>query len=52
MTDIDFDKVKQIVEAALLAADEPLTVDRFVKLFKRGDIGREAAGTTVREETR
>jgi segregation and condensation protein B len=60
MTDIDFDKVKQIVEAALLAADEPLTVDRFVKLFKRGDIGREGARktdregarTTVREETR
>lgn len=52
MTDIDFDKVKQIVEAALLAADEPLTVDRFVKLFKRGDIGREEARKTIREETR
>ena len=52
MTDIDFDKVKQIVEAALLAADEPLTVDRFVKLFKRGDIGREGARKIGREGAR
>lgn len=46
---IDFDKVKQIVEAGLLAADEPLTVERFVKLFKRGEMGREEARKSVRE---
>ncbi len=46
---IDIDKVKQIVEAALLAADEPLTVERFVKLFKRGELGAEAARKAVRE---
>ena len=32
------DTLKQIIEAALLAADEPLTVDQFAKLFKRGEI--------------
>ncbi len=46
---IDIDKVKQIVEAALLAADEPLTVERFVKLFKRGELGAEEGRKAVRE---
>ena len=30
---IDLTRLKQIVGAALLAADEPLTVDQLVKLF-------------------
>jgi segregation and condensation protein B len=46
---IGVDKVKQIVEAALLATDEPLSVDRLVKLFKRGEIGREEARSAVRD---
>lgn len=42
------DTLKQIVEAALLAADEPLTVDQFAKLFKRGEID----SAEIREQIR
>jgi len=42
------EKLKQIVEAALLAADGPLTVDQLVKLFKRGEV----PGGTIRDDIR
>ncbi len=42
------DTLKQIVEAALLAADEPLTVDQFAKLFK----AREIDSAEIREQIR
>lgn len=42
-------KLKQIIEAALLAADEPLSVDRLVKIFKRGEVDGETIRADVRE---
>jgi segregation and condensation protein B len=42
------DKLKQIVEAALLAADEPLTIDKLAKLFRRGEVD----GGTIRADLR
>ncbi|MEE8077920.1 MAG: SMC-Scp complex subunit ScpB [Pseudomonadales bacterium] len=42
------DTLKQIVEAALLAADEPLTVDQFAKLFKASEID----SAEIREQIR
>ena len=35
---MDAEKIKSIIEAALMAADEPLTRDRLIKLFKRGEV--------------
>jgi segregation and condensation protein B len=60
---IDSNRLKQIVEAALLAADEPLSVERIVKLFRPGevDVGRvdadkvdadRVAGETIRARVR
>jgi len=46
---IDADKLKQILEAALLAADEPLTVDQFVKLFRDGEVESETIRADIRE---
>jgi segregation and condensation protein B len=46
---IDPVRLKQIVEAALMAADEPLSVDRLVKLFDRGELDSEEGRTQVRE---
>jgi segregation and condensation protein B len=46
---IDPDKLKKILEAALLAADEPLSVDQLVKLFKRGEVDRETIRADVRD---
>lgn len=37
---IDTDKIKSIVEASLLAADQPLTSEQIVKLFARGEMPR------------
>ena len=42
------EKLKQIVEAALLAADEPLTVDQLVKLFTPTEIDKD----TIRADLR
>jgi len=42
------DKLKKILEAALLAADEPLTVDRLMKLFR----AEEVDGETIRPDIR
>jgi segregation and condensation protein B len=46
---IEADKLKQILEAALLAADEPLTLDQFLKLFREGEIDPENVRAEVRE---
>lgn len=46
---IDPDKLKKILEAALLAADEPLSVDQLVKLFKRGEVDRQTIRADVRD---
>jgi len=45
MNMLDIPMVKRIVEAALLAADEPLTIDRLDALFAPGECTRE----TIRE---
>ena len=42
-------RIKQIVEAALMAADEPLNVERLVRLFKRGEIPIDDLRQSVRE---
>lgn len=50
MTDlIDSAKLKQIVEAALLAADEPLTVDRLARLFAHGELDSEEGRQQIRD---
>jgi len=50
---IDGDKLKQILDAALLAADEPLTVERMAKLFTHGELdsaeGREQIRETLKQ---
>lgn len=46
---IDADKLKQILEAALLAADEPLTVDQFVKLFRDDEVESETIRAAIRD---
>jgi segregation and condensation protein B len=45
---IDHDKIKQIVEAALYAADDPLSVDRLVKLFGPDELHPEEGRAHVR----
>lgn len=49
---IDTAKVKQIVEGALMAADEPLSVDRLFKLFKRGELDPAQGRNLIREALR
>ena len=46
---IDSEKLKAILEAALLAADEPLTVDQFTKLFRDGELDTENLRSDIRE---
>ena len=41
--------VKRIVEAALMAAQEPLSVDRLFKLFHRGELHSEQGRQQIRE---
>ena len=41
--------VKRIVEAALMAAQEPLSVDRLFKLFRRGELHSEQGRQQIRE---
>ena len=49
---IDTAKLKQIIEGALMAADEPLSVDRLVKLFKRGELDSAEGRQHIREALR
>ncbi len=46
---MDLDKIKSILEAALMAADEPLTTDRMIKLFKRGEVPLDELREAVKE---
>ncbi|MEQ8485423.1 MAG: SMC-Scp complex subunit ScpB [Pseudomonadales bacterium] len=46
---IDALKLKQIVEAALMAADEPLSVDQLAKLFAHGELDSEAGRAQIRD---
>ncbi len=46
---IDALRIKQIVQAALLAADTPLTVPQLVGLFRRDELTSEEGRTLVRE---
>jgi segregation and condensation protein B len=39
---LDPDQVKRVVEAALMCADEPLSLDRLAKVFRRGETDRDA----------
>lgn len=41
-------QVRRVVEAALLAADAPVSVDRLVKLFAAGELPEDGARATVR----
>ena len=47
--EVEPDKLKQIVEAALLAADEPISVDQLVKLFKPSEIDKDTIRADIRE---
>ena len=42
-------QIKRIIEAALLATEEPLTVERLVKLFVRGELEVEQERAQIRE---
>jgi len=42
-------KLKNIVEAALLAADEPLTVDQIARLFRPDEVEEETLRTDLRD---
>ncbi len=46
---MDEQKIQQIVEAALLASDGPLTVASLVKLFAPGELDEENASRQVRD---
>ena len=46
---LETDQIKRIIEAALLATEEPLTVERLVKLFVRGELEVEQARVQIRE---
>jgi len=45
---IDPQKLKQILEAALFAAEEPLTVDRLARLFAHGELDSEEGRAQIR----
>jgi len=46
---VEPEKLKQIVEAALLAADEPLRIDQLAKLFKPSEIDKDTLRADLRE---
>ncbi len=46
---LTMEKIKHIVEAALLASDEPLSVDQVCKLFRSDEIEEENARSFIRE---
>lgn len=49
---MELEKLKQIAEAALLAADEPLSVDQLVKLFRPGEVDSDSIRADLREVLR
>ncbi|MEZ5598679.1 MAG: SMC-Scp complex subunit ScpB [Pseudomonadales bacterium] len=46
---MDVNRIKQIVEAALMAADEPLTAEKLVRLFKQGEVPIDELRQAVRD---
>ena len=46
---VDADKLRAIVDGALLAAGEPLSVDRLAKLFKLGELDPKEGRNQIRE---
>ena len=46
---LTMEKIEHIVEAALLASDEPLSVDQVCKLFRLDEIEEENARSIIRE---
>jgi segregation and condensation protein B len=46
---IDSNKLKQILEAALMAADEPLTVDQLARLFAHGELDSDEGRAQLRD---
>ncbi|MDA1073654.1 MAG: SMC-Scp complex subunit ScpB [Proteobacteria bacterium] len=48
-TGVDVTQIKHIVEAAIIAADEPLTVEQLVKLFQPDELDRDEGRIIVRE---
>ena len=46
---LETEQIKRIIEAALLATDEPLTVDRLVKLFAKGELDVDQERAQIRE---
>jgi segregation and condensation protein B len=46
---IDSDKLKQILEAALMAADAPLTIDNLTKLFAHGELDSAEGRAQIRD---
>jgi len=46
---MEVNRIKQIVEAALMAAGEPLSVDRLVRLFRRGEVPQDELKAAVRQ---
>lgn len=46
---IDNDTLRAIIDGALLAAGEPLSVDRLVKIFVHGELDSEAGRAQIRE---
>ena len=46
---LGLEKIKSIVEAALLASDDPLSVDQISRLFSSDDLEEENARRTIRD---
>ncbi|MCZ6643516.1 MAG: SMC-Scp complex subunit ScpB [Gammaproteobacteria bacterium] len=46
---LETEQIKRIIEAALLATDEPLTVERLAKLFARGELEADQGRGQIRE---
>jgi segregation and condensation protein B len=46
---IDDDKLRSIIDGALLAAGEPVSVDRLVKMFVRGELHPDQGRAQIRE---
>ncbi len=46
---MEAEKIAKIIEAALMAADGPLTVANLVKLFQPGELDEENAGRQIRD---
>ncbi len=46
---LEIDQIKRVIEAALLATEAPLTIERLVKLFTRGELEAEQESQHIRD---